>query len=137
MPSGFGRGPGGGKPIQFVLKGPSYESLVEWRNTFVDALNANNPGVNQIDWDYKETQQQYRVNVDISRASELGVTVQEIGSTLQTMLGSKRVGTFVQNGEERYVIFEGERSEQPSNTKGERLPSRLVLGTFRIPFTHL
>jgi multidrug efflux pump len=28
------------------------------------------------------------------------------------MLGSKRVGTFIQNGEERNVIFEGERAEQ-------------------------
>jgi multidrug efflux pump len=111
MGSGFGRG-GGGKPIQFVIKGPSYETLVEWRNTFVDALNKNNPGISQIDWDYKETQQQYRIDVDYARASDLGVTVQEIGSTLQTMLGSKRVGTFVQNGEERNVVFEGERTEQ-------------------------
>jgi multidrug efflux pump len=103
---------GGGKPIQFVIKGPSYETLVEWRNTFVDALNRENPGISQIDWDFKETQQQFRVSVDYSRASDLGVTVQEIGSTLQTMLGSKRVGTFIQNGEERYVIFEGERTEQ-------------------------
>jgi len=102
MPAGFGGGRGGsGKPINFVLKGPSYETLVEWRNKFVDAINADNPGINQIDWDYKETQQQFRVSVDYSRASDLGVTVQEIGSTLQTMLGSKRVGTFVQNGEER------------------------------------
>jgi len=76
------------------------------------ALNKDNPGINQIDWDYKETQQQYHIDVDYARASDLGVTVQEIGSTLQTMLGSKRVGTFVQNGEERYVVFEGERSEQ-------------------------
>jgi multidrug efflux pump len=116
MQSAFGRGGGGGggggKPIQFVLKGPSYETLVGWRNTFVDALNKENPGISQIDWDFKETQQQFRVSVDYSRASDLGVTVQEIGSTLQTMLGSKRVGTFVQNGEERYVIFEGERTEQ-------------------------
>jgi multidrug efflux pump len=52
------------------------------------------------------------VRVDYARASDLGVTVQEIGSTLQTMLGSKRVGTFIQNGEERNVIFEGERAEQ-------------------------
>jgi multidrug efflux pump len=110
MASAFGRG--GGKPIQFVIKGPSYATLVEWRNTFVDALNKDNPGISQIDWDYKETQQQFRVDVDYARASDLGVTVQEIGSTLQTMLGSKRVGTFVQNGEERYVIFEGERTEQ-------------------------
>ena len=137
MPSGFGRGPGGGKPIQFVLKGPSYESLVEWRNTFVDALNANNPGVNQIDWDYKETQQQYRVNVDISRASELGVTVQEIGSTLQTMLGSKRVGTFVQNGEERYVIFEGERSEQSTPSDMESIYVRSARSGELIPLSNL
>jgi multidrug efflux pump len=67
MPSGFGGGRGNPKPIQFVLKGPSYETLVEWRNTFVDALNANNPGVNQIDWDYKETQQQYPCERRLSR----------------------------------------------------------------------
>jgi multidrug efflux pump len=103
---------GSGKPIQFVIGGPSYDQLVEWRNTFVDALNKNNPGISNIDWDFKETQQQYRVQVDYNRASDLGVTVQEIGSTLQTMLGSKRVGTFIQDGKERYVIFEGERSEQ-------------------------
>jgi multidrug efflux pump len=137
MPSGFGRGPGGGKPIQFVIKGPSYETLVEWRNTFVDALNANNPGINQIDWDYKETQQQYRVNVDIARASDLGVTVQEIGSTLQTMLGSKRVGTFIQNGEERYVIFEGERSEQATPSDLENIYVRSTRTGQLIPLSNL
>ena len=137
MPSGFGRGPGGGKPIQFVIKGPSYETLVEWRNTFVDALNANNPGINQIDWDYKETQQQYRVNVDIARASDLGVTVQEIGSTLQTMLGSKRVGTFIQNGEERYVIFEGERTEQATPSDMENIYVRSSRTGQLIPLSNL
>jgi|JI9StandDraft_2_1071091.scaffolds.fasta_scaffold01754_4 multidrug efflux pump len=137
MPSGFGGGRGNPKPIQFVLKGPSYETLVEWRNTFVDALNANNPGVNQIDWDYKETQQQYRVNVDIARASDLGVTVQEIGSTLQTMLGSKRVGTFIQNGEERYVIFEGERTEQATPSDLESIYVRSARTQQLIPLSNL
>ncbi len=137
MPSGFGGGRGNPKPIQLVLKGPSYETLVEWRNTFVDAVNANNPGVNQIDWDYKETQQQYRVNVDIARASDLGVTVQEIGSTLQTMLGSKRVGTFIQNGEERYVIFEGERSEQATPSDMESIYVRSARTGQLIPLSNL
>ncbi|MEZ6029591.1 MAG: efflux RND transporter permease subunit [Hyphomonadaceae bacterium] len=137
MPSGFGRGPGGGKPIQFVLKGPSYETLVEWRDIFLNALNANNPGINQIDWDYKETQQQYRVNVDYARASDLGVTVQEIGSTLQTMLGSKRVGTFIQNGEERYVIFEGERTEQSTPSDVENIYVRSSRTQELIPLSNL
>ncbi len=136
MQSAFGRG-GGGKPIQFVLKGPSYETLVDWRNTFVDALNKENPGISQIDWDYKETQQQVRVNVDYNRASDLGVTVQEIGSTLQTMLGSKRVGTFVQNGEERYVIFEGERSEQATPSDMENIYVRAARTGELIPLSNL
>ena len=138
MPAGFGGGRGGaGKPINFVLKGPSYETLVQWRNTFVDALNANNPGINQIDWDYKETQQQFRISVDYSRASDLGVTVQEIGSTLQTMLGSKRVGTFVQNGEERYVMFEGERSEQATPSDLENIYVRSTRTGQLIPLSNL
>jgi multidrug efflux pump len=135
---GGGRGGGGGgKPIQFVLKGPSYETLVAWRNTFVDALNKNNPGISQIDWDYKETQQQFRVNVDYQRASDLGVTVQEIGSTLQTMLGSKRVGTFVQNGEERYVIFEGERMEQATPSDLQNIYVRSGRTQQLIPLSNL
>ncbi len=137
MPSGFGRGPGGGKPIQFVIKGPAYETLVEWRNLFVDALNKDNPGINQIDWDYKETQQQFRVNVDYSRASDLGVTVQEIGSTLQTMLGSKRVGTFIQTGEERYVIFEGERTDQSTPSDLESIYVRSTRTGQLIPLSNL
>jgi len=138
MPAGFGGGRGGaGKPINFVLKGPSYETLVEWRNKFVDAVNADNPGINQIDWDYKETQQQFRVSVDYSRASDLGVTVQEIGSTLQTMLGSKRVGTFVQNGEERYVIFEGERTDQATPSDLENIYVRSSRTGELIPLSNL
>ncbi len=138
MPAGFGGGRGGsGKPINFVLKGPSYETLVEWRNKFVDAINADNPGINQIDWDYKETQQQFRVSVDYSRASDLGVTVQEIGSTLQTMLGSQRGGAFVQNGEERYVIFEGERTDQATPSDLENIYVRSSRTGELIPLSNL
>jgi multidrug efflux pump len=135
MSSAFGRG--GGKPIAFVIKGPSYETLVEWRDTFLEALNKENPGIGQIDWDYKETQQQFRVNVDYNRASDLGVTVQEIGSTLQTMLGSKRVGTFIQNGEERNVIFEGERTEQATPSDMENIYVRSSRTGELIPLSNL
>jgi multidrug efflux pump len=103
---------GGGKPVQFVIGAPSYEQAVEWRDTFVAALETNNPGITDIDWDYKETQPQYRIEIDYQRAADLGVTVSEIGSTLQTMLGSRRVTTYIDNGEEYDVILEGLRSEQ-------------------------
>ncbi len=107
-----GLGGGNGKPVQFVIGGPSYEKLVEWRDTFVDAVEEADIGLVDIDWDYKETQPQYRININYQRASDLGVTVAEIGNTLQTMLGSRRVGTYIDDGEEYDVILEGLRSEQ-------------------------
>jgi len=82
-----GLGGGTGKPVQFVIGGPSYEKLVEWRDVYVKALEDNNPGLLDIDWDYKETQPQYRIEINYQRAADLGVTVQDIGTTLQTMLG--------------------------------------------------
>ena len=107
-----GLGGGTGKPVQFVLGGPDYERLASWRDTYLEALDADNPGIRDIDWDYKETQPQYRVRVDYDRAADLGVTVSDIGATLQTMLGSKRVTTYIERGEEYDVILEGLRPEQ-------------------------
>lgn len=107
-----GLGGGTGKPVQFVLGGPSYETLVEWRDDFVKALEDNNPGLVDIDWDYKETQPQYRIRINYKRAADLGVTVDDIGRTLQTMLGSRRVTTYIDKGEEYDIILEGLRNEQ-------------------------
>tara|TARA_R110001606_G_scaffold2374_6_gene10443 strand:+ start:883 stop:4011 length:3129 start_codon:yes stop_codon:yes gene_type:complete len=107
-----GLGGGNGKPIQFVIGGPSYEDLTQWRDTFVAALETDNPGLVDIDWDYKETQPQFRISIDYERAADLGVTVSEVGNTLQTMLGSRRVTTYTDNGEEYDVILEGLRSDQ-------------------------
>uniref|UniRef100_UPI0030F5BD67 efflux RND transporter permease subunit n=1 Tax=Hyphomonas sp. TaxID=87 RepID=UPI0030F5BD67 len=107
-----GLGGGNGKPIQFVIGGPSYEDLTQWRDTFVAALETDNPGLVDVDWDYKETQPQFRISIDYERAADLGVTVSEVGTTLQTMLGSRRVTTYTDNGEEYDVILEGLRSDQ-------------------------
>lgn len=107
-----GLGGGTGKPVQFVIGGPSYATLAQWRDTFVKALEDNNPGLVDIDWDYKETQPQYRVQINYTRAADMGVTIETIGSTLQTMLGSRRVTTYIEDGEEYDIILEGLRNEQ-------------------------
>ncbi|MBI1359406.1 MAG: MMPL family transporter [Alphaproteobacteria bacterium] len=135
MPSAFGRG--SNQPIQFVIGGPSYEILRQWRDTFLDAIRKDNPGISNIDYDYKETQQQYNVTVDYNRAADLGVTVSEIGSTMQTMMGSLRVGTFLENGREHYVIFEGDRSEQATPNDIQNIYVRSSRTQQLIPLSNL
>ncbi|MEM7663655.1 MAG: efflux RND transporter permease subunit [Pseudomonadota bacterium] len=99
------------KPIQFVIGGPSYEKLAEWSDTFVEALEDANIGLIDIESDYQETQPQFRIAIEYQRAADLGVTVADIGTTLQTMLGSRRVTTYLENGEEYDVILEGVRED--------------------------
>ena len=126
------------KPVQFVIGGGDYQQLAQWRDTLLDKIQENNPGFEGIESDFKETKPQLRVQIDYERASDLGVTVLEIGRTLQTLLGSLKVTTFVEQGEEYDIILEADRSiyRTPqslqtiyvrSQTSGELIPlSNLV-----------
>jgi multidrug efflux pump len=105
-------GGGTSKPVQFVIGGGTYEELAGWRDILINKINESNPGLTDIDSDYKETKPQLRLIINKDRAGDLGVSVQTIGRTLETMLGSRRVTTYIDDGEEYDVILEGERSEQ-------------------------
>jgi multidrug efflux pump len=100
---------GGGQPFQIVLGGPEYGELAQWRDRVLVRMEQN-PNLFSADSDYKETRPQMRVVIDRVRASDLGVSVNEIGRTLETMMGGRRVTTFVDNGEEYDVILQSERS---------------------------
>lgn len=110
-PQAFGGG--GGNPVQFVLQGGTYDELAEWRDLMLAAASEN-PGLLGMDHDYRETKPQLRVSIDRDRAADLGISVSTIGRTLETMLGSRLVTTFMINGEERDVIVEGVREDHES-----------------------
>ncbi|MEM0910196.1 MAG: efflux RND transporter permease subunit [Pseudomonadota bacterium] len=110
------QGLGGGtqKPVQLVLGGATYEELAQWRDILISKINENNPGLLGVDSDYKETRPQLDFQVDYDAAADLGVNIQDIGRTLETMMGGREVTTFLNRGEEYDVILEGERDDQRS-----------------------
>jgi multidrug efflux pump len=96
---------GGGQPLQVVLGGPDYVQLAQWRDRLLARMQEN-PRLINPDSDYKETRPQLRVEIDRERAARLGVSVQDIGRTLESMMGARRVTTFVDAGEEYDVILQ-------------------------------
>jgi len=102
-----------GQPFQIVLGGPEYVEIAQWRDRMLLRM-ADNPGLVGTDSDYKETRPQMRVNIDRQRAADLGVSVTAIGSALETMMGSRRVTTFVDNGEEYDVLVQAGREGRAS-----------------------
>ena len=125
------------KPVQFVIGGGTYAELSAWRDILLQKIEANNPGLVGLDWDYKETKPQLQVVIDYDRAADLGVTVSTIGRTLETMLGSRRVTTYIDAGEEYNVIVEGERATQRTPSNLENLYVRSERSAELIPLSNL
>jgi multidrug efflux pump len=100
-----------GQRYQLVLGGPDYAEIAEWRDRVLQRMESN-PNIIDPDSDYKETRPQMRVNIDRVRAADLGVPVTEIGRTLETMMGSRRVTTYVDNGEEYEVMLQAGRENR-------------------------
>lgn len=125
------------KPVQFVLGGGTYAELAQWRDILLAKLEQNNPGLIGIDWDYKETKPQVEVTIDTNRAADLGVSVSNIGRTLETMLGSRRATTYIDDGEEYDIILQGERDEQRTTTSLQNMYVRSERSGELIPLSNL
>lgn len=125
------------KPVQFVLGGANYQELAAWRDIILKKLEENNPGFAGIDSDYKETRPQIDFKVDYTRAADLGVTTEEIGRTLESMMGGRNVTTFLDNGEEYDIIIEGDRDDQRSFTDVSNIYVRSQRTNQLIPLSNL
>ncbi len=123
--SGLGRGRG--LPVNLVLAGSTYEGLVAARDRIMAAA-ASNPGLINLDSDYKETKPQMRIEVDQQRAGDLGVSANDISQALQTLLGSRRVTTYVDRGEEYRVLVQAEREGRQTKADLERIQVRTRTG---------
>ena len=109
-PGGLVGGRGAGR-FSMVLGGPNYEELAQWRDRMIARMD-DYPGLIDADSDYKETRPQMRVKIAHQRAADLGVPLSQIGATLETMMGGRRVTTFVEDGEEYDVIVQSARENR-------------------------
>jgi multidrug efflux pump len=102
-----------GRPVRMVLGGPDYAQLEAWRDLVLAEMEAM-PELVRPDSNYQERKPQLTVRVDRDRAAALGVSLAAVGRTLETMLGSRVVTTYVDRGREYDVILQGEDSDRAS-----------------------
>ena len=125
-----------GSPIELVIGGPDYEQLKEWRDQLVAAMEAM-PELVQVDSDFQETKPQMKISVDRDRAAALGVSLSNVGRTLETMLGSRIVTTYVDRGREYNVILMGEDQARSSIDDLTNLYVRSSLTNGLVPLSNL
>jgi len=94
------------RPINFVIvTSASYEELQQVTSQFLGEL-AKNPGLTNVDTDLKLNKPELSVEVRRDKAADMGVLVESIGRTLETLLGGRQVTRFKRDGEQYDVIVQ-------------------------------
>jgi multidrug efflux pump len=101
--------------VQFVVQGTSYEELDRVVDELLRRARASGVMVN-VDSDLKLNKPQLSVNIDRDRAAALGVQVDTIGRTLETLLGGRQVTRFKREGKQYDVIVQLEDKDRRQPT---------------------
>lgn len=107
----MGIGASGSHALQFIIGGPDYEELAKWKDIVLEEVKKY-PGISDIDSDYEETTPKFFVNINKERAGDLNISAQTVGSTLEVMLGSKSVTTYIDGGREYDVVLQADRESR-------------------------
>ncbi|MGE3867335.1 MAG: efflux RND transporter permease subunit, partial [Hyphomonadaceae bacterium] len=114
-----GGGSGGGQNVDLIAQGNDYPEIARWLQPIVEAAEQN-PGLARPRVNYEPTSPRLLINIDREKAATLGVSAEAVGRTLQVMLGSSRVTTYVKSGQEYDVILQTDldkrRTENDLNT---------------------
>jgi multidrug efflux pump len=110
---------GFGSPVQFVVRHPNFDSLGAGMARLVPRARQINGLVN-VDTDLRVNKPELVVRYDRDRAEDLGVSIRDVSSTLQTMLGGQRISTFTRANKLYDVIaqLEPEERSTPSDMTG-------------------
>jgi multidrug efflux pump len=97
--------------VQFVVQGNSYEELDLSVNKILEKTRESASIVN-ADSDLKLNKPQLSVEIDREKAAAVGVDVEMIGRTLETLLGGRQVTRFKREGKQYDVVVQLEAKDR-------------------------
>ena len=130
-PAGLGLR-GSSTPVQVVIGGPDFDSVKEWATAFL-ARAESVEGLVNPEINFEQNLPQLDIEIDRARADDLGISADVIASTLQTMLASREVTTFVSRGREYPVLVQAEPGDRRTPTDIENIFLRAGDGETLVP----
>ena len=95
----------GSTPIEYVLMGDTYDDLQQAVGTMMQKASQLGFLIN-LNTDLKLNKPQLEIHIDRDRAAQLGVSVADIGATLETFLGGRVVSNFKRASKQYDVILQ-------------------------------
>jgi len=95
------------KPVQMVLLGNSYDQLERWQKLIMKELRKNR-NLAAVESDYSRNKPEIKLVINRKKAQDLGVSIQSIGSTVNTLFSGKTVTKFNRQGKEYPIILQAD-----------------------------
>lgn len=86
-----------GFPVEFSVRGPDWDQLIKLSQEIMRKLDASGTVVD-LDTDYQLGMPELRVQPDRGRASDIGVSIDDVATTLNSLVGGIRVGKYSSGG---------------------------------------
>ena len=83
---------GAGRGLSFAITGDDYAQLAEVSQTLVERMQKN-PAFGEVRLEYETTQPQLFIEIDRTRASDLGIDITGLGDALRAVLEGRTVAT--------------------------------------------
>jgi multidrug efflux pump len=98
-------------PVQFVVQATSYEALEKMTDALLAKARQSKALANP-DTDLRLNKPQLAVDIDREKAASMGIDVETIGRTLETLLGGRQVTRFKREGKQYDVILQLEAKDR-------------------------
>ena len=102
------------KPVQMVLLGKSYEELEKWQQIVMKELRKNK-NLAAIESDYSRNKPEIKLIINQKKATDLGISTQSIGKTVEMLYGGKTVTKYNQLGKEYPIILQADIKNRKDN----------------------
>ena len=108
----------GGQPVQYVIQNNDFEKLTKVLPAFLEEASKSTI-LQNVDADLKFNKPEIRLTIDRLKASELGVSVQDVSETMQLAFSNRRLGYFIKDGKQYQVIGQVDRAnrDDPADLK--------------------
>lgn len=105
-------------PVQFVIQAPDLDRLKKVIPPFLEKAESD-PTFESVTIDLKFNKPEYSVEILRDKALDMGVSVRDIARIIQSYLAEQRIGYFIRDGKQYYVIAaagKSARNEPPDLT---------------------
>ena len=124
------------RPLQIVLGGTDYREIAKWQDILINKARENR-NIIGLSGNYYERKPTINISLDKDRAADLGISIEDVGSTLEIMLGSKTITRYIERGEEYKVILQNSPEDRNSPSDLENIYVRSKTSDSLVPLANI